>query len=134
MENNKESAESLSHYQMAMAHRKQKEIKDGKYKEKSKKRLSNIISTKIKTSFIGSISACENQLGFLWGHGKEESELTENEIAMKDIWENIRAKILDNGNSQLRAAINELNHYSIEWDRYHLDISIQEKEGNEETE
>jgi hypothetical protein len=134
MENNKESAEPLSHYQMAMAHRKQQEIKDGKYKDKSKKRLSNIISTKIKTSFIGSISACENQLGFLWGHGKEESELTENEIAMKDIWENIRAKILDNGNSQLRAAINELNYYSIDWDRYHLDISIQEKEGNEETE
>ena len=31
-----------------------------KYKEKSKKRLSNIISTKIKTSFIGAISSCES--------------------------------------------------------------------------
>jgi hypothetical protein len=134
MDPEKESVESLSHYQMAMAHRKQKELKDNKYKDKSKKRLSNILSTKIKTSFIGSISACENNLGFLWGHGKDESELTENELAMKEIWENIRAKILDNGNSQLRAAINELNHYSISWDRYQLDISIQEKEGNEETE
>ena len=130
MEYDRESAEPLSHYQMAMAHRKQKEIKEGKYKDKSKKRLSNIISTKIKTSFIGSISACENHLGFLWGHGKEDSELTENEVAMKEIWESIRAKILDNGNSQLRAAMNELNHYSISWDRYHLDIEIKDNEGN----
>ena len=114
----------LSHYQMAAAQQKQKELKEQKYKEKSKKRLSNIISTKMRTSFIGPISTCETHFGFLWGHGKNESDLTENEIAMREIWENIRAEILDNGNAQLRSANNEIGNYSISWNRYRVDLSI----------
>ena len=120
--------ESLSHYQIVAAQQKQREIKDNKYKEKSKKRLSNIVSTKIRTSFIGAISTCEEHFGFLWGHGKEEASLDDNELAMKEIWENVRASILDNGNTQLRATINELNNYSINWERYKLEIPVKEYE------
>jgi len=124
-------SEGLSHYQLVAAQQKQREIKDNKYKDKSKKRLSNIISTKIKTSFIGAISSCEEHFGFLWGHGKNEEELDENELAMREIWENVRAGILDNGNTQLRATINEINNYSITWERYHVDLPIKNTEEKE---
>lgn len=120
----KKNNERLSHYQLVAAQQKQREIKDNRYKDKSKKRLSNIVSTKIKTSFIGAISSCEDYFGFLWGHGKPEDDLDENELAMREIWENVRAQILDNGNTQLRASINEINNYSISWDRYHMELPI----------
>ncbi len=125
MEDNKGN---LSHYQMAAVHQKQKKIKDAKYKEKSKKRLSNIITTKMKTSFIGAISACESSFGFLWGHGISDDKLTDEQRAMRDIWEEARAQILDNGNSQLRASINEINNYDINWNRYQIDFKIEEQE------
>ena len=124
-------SEGLSHYQLVAAQQKQREMKDNKYKDKSKKRLSNIVSTKIKTSFIGAISSCEEHFGFLWGHGKNEEELDENELAMREIWENVRAGILDNGNTQLRATINEINNYSITWERYHVDLPIKNTEEKE---
>ena len=124
-------SEGLSHYQLVAAQQKQREMKDNKYKDKSKKRLSNIVSTKIKTSFIGAISSCEEHFGFLWGHGKNEEELDENELAMREIWENVRAGILDNGNTQLRATINEINNYSITWERYHVDLPIRNTEEKE---
>ena len=124
--------EKLSHYQLVAAQQKQKELKDNKYKEKSKKRLTNILSTKIKTSFIGSISSIENHFGFLWGHGKPEEELTDSEASMREIWENARANILDNGNTQLRAAINEINNYSINWERYYMELPITSEKDEKE--
>ena len=116
--------ETLSHYQLAITKQKQKEVQSNKYKDKSKKRLSNIVTTKMKTSFIGAISACENNIGFLWGHGRDEDSLTEEELAMKEIWESVRSKILDNGNAQLRACINEINQYTIDWNRYQINIPM----------
>jgi len=123
----KNSEDVLSHYQIAAAQKKHRDAKDDKYKELSKTRLSNIITTKMKTSFIGSISACEDSFGFLWGHEKEENDLTANEVAMREIWEGLRAEILDNGNSQLRASMNEISNYNIQWCRYHLDFPTKEQ-------
>tara|TARA_B100000959_G_C14975039_1_gene621227 strand:+ start:2286 stop:2663 length:378 start_codon:yes stop_codon:yes gene_type:complete len=119
----------LNHYQLVAAQQKQRELKESKYKERSKKRLSSIVSTKMKTSFIGAISACESHIGFLWGHGKPDNELSEEEVSMKEIWENVRAQILDNGNSQLRATMNEMNQYTISWTRYHVDLNIEKEDG-----
>jgi len=119
-----ESQSKISHYKLAANNQKQRESQERKYKERSKKRLSNIIGTKIKTSFIGAISSCEKNFGFLWGHGKDDSELTDKEIEMKEIWEEIRTEILDNGNTQLRAATNEIDNYSIRWERHSIGITF----------
>ena len=43
----------ISHYQIAANRQRQKEAKDAKYRDKSKKRLSNIITTKIILVFFG---------------------------------------------------------------------------------
>ena len=118
---------TLSHYQLTASQHKQKEVKELKYREKSKKRLSNILTTKIKTSFIGAISSCEKSFGFLWGHGKDDNQMTEQELAMREIWEEVRTEILDNGNTQLRAATNEIENYSINWERYSINLNINEE-------
>ena len=118
----------LNHYSLALNNQASKIAKDTKYKEKSKKRLSNILSTKMKTSFIGAISSCEKNFGFLWGHGKDEAELTEQELQMREIWENVRAEILDNGNSQLRASINEVNNYTVHWNRFQVNFNLSEED------
>ena len=47
------------------------------YKENSKKRLLNNIKKKFDTTIIGSLAAFEEEFGYLWGHGKHYSELTD---------------------------------------------------------
>ena len=44
-----EELRHLNHYQLKATQQKAKEARDTKYREKSKKRLINIISTKLKT-------------------------------------------------------------------------------------
>lgn len=123
-----EKKTELSHYQLIAARQKQREESKDKYSERSKKRLSNIVTTKIKTSFIGAISACENHFGVLWGHGKKDEELDDNETAMREIWEDVRAQILDNGNAQLRASMNEIEDYTISWNRYSIKIPVKNQD------
>ena len=125
--------QKLSTYQLSAIRKKQKELRELKYKEESKKRLTNIVTTKIKTSFIGAIASVEDGFGFLWGIGKPDAELTDDERAMKEVWESVRARILDNGNGQLRGAINEMNINTISWDRYKLELPVKPLDEEEQT-
>ena len=88
------------------------------YKNSSKKRLTNIIKKKFNTTIIGSMAAFEDQFGELWGHGLELRDLDDEQRYWRDIWMETRAKILDNGNANLRAAESELSQYTISWNRY----------------
>ena len=47
---------------------------------------------------------------------------------MREIWEIVRAEILDNGNSQLRASINEINNYTVNWNRYQINFNMNEEQ------
>ena len=89
-----------------------------KYESDSKTRLFKITSTKIRTSFIGALSAFEQNFGELWGHRLPDSELTDEQLRWKDIWEACRTSILNNGNHQIRAVENEMNQYLISWNRH----------------
>ena len=89
-----------------------------KYQESSKHRLSNIIKKKFNTTIIGSLAAFEDQFGDLWGHGLPTSDLDEDQRYWRDIWMDTRSKILDNGNSNLRAAESEISQYTLSWNRY----------------
>ena len=77
-----EENKGITHYRLTASSQKRKQIKDKAYREKSKKRVSNILNTKMKTSFIGAISAFEKHFGFLWSHGKDEQDLTEAEAEL----------------------------------------------------
>jgi hypothetical protein len=92
------------------------------YREGSKKRLIKNLEKKFKTTMIGALAAFENNFGALWGHGQEE--LTDDQKQFRKIWEETRTEILNNGNSQLRIAQEEIAQYTMTWNRYHVDFVI----------
>lgn len=99
------------------------------YEDFSKKRLLNNIESKFKTTMIGSLAIIEEELGFLWGHGLHPSELTEDEKEIKERWKVARNRILDSGNSNLRATQNELSQYSFRWNRYVTNFEVKGRRG-----
>lgn len=66
------------------------------------KELIDNIYKKFQTTMIGSLARFENSFGHLW---EEESERGDK---FADMWEYVRNSILNNGNKQARAAIDDL--------------------------
>lgn len=95
----------------------------------SKKRLLNNIVKKFNTTTIGSLAIFEEIFGFLWGHGIPYNDLSEEEKEWRESWAEARTKILDLGNSNLRAAQSEINQYTLTWNRYVTNFYIK---GDEE--
>ena len=87
-------------------------------KDNSKRRLLNILKKKFDTTIIGSLAAFEEKFGDLWGHGLAMNDLDEDQRYWRDVWMETRSKVLDNGNSNLRAAQNEIAQYTLSWNRY----------------
>lgn len=102
----------------------QKNEKESKYKENSKKRLLTNIDKKFKTTIIGSLAVFEDFFGELWGHGIRVDDLTEEQQTFRKLWLEARSKILDNGNSNLRAAQSEIAQYTMTWDRYITELMV----------
>lgn len=101
------------------------------YRHQSKHRLQKIIEKKINTTMIGAISIIEEKFGFLWGQGKPTNQLTERELEMLTLKDEIRTEILNNGNNQKRAAVAEINQYDIEWKRHHMDLAVEQRRREE---
>lgn len=93
------------------------ELRKQKYNESSAKRLSDNLQKKLQTSFIGSLSKFEESFGSLWGHSKTDSERTPEEKELHRKWLEVRNIILNNGNNQIRAMRNEVDEYTITWNR-----------------
>jgi hypothetical protein len=89
-----------------------------------KKRLIANIEKKFRTAMIGTLARCEEQLGFLWGHGKDFSILDKNQREFRVVWDNLRTEILNHCNNQLRAAIEEISEYNITWNQYRTEFII----------
>ena len=98
------------------------------YKDQSKKRLKNNITKKFNTTTIGALATFEEDFGFLWGHGIEYDRLSEDQKEWRKVWSRTRTDILDLGNSNLRAVQNELNYYTISWDRYVTKFHFQDED------
>ena len=98
-----------------------KEARKERYKTDSRDRLSKVLKKKIQTTMIGALSSIEQHLGFLW---ESDGALTEDQKAMKSIYEQIRSEILDKGNNQARNIDAELSQYEIEWLRYNINIPV----------
>ena len=116
MEHEHEHEEEYVHFRHN-AHKKRAD-KESQYKDNSKRRLLNILKKKFDTTIIGSLAAFEERFGELWGHGLPLGELDEDQRYWRDMWMETRAKVLDNGNSNLRAAQNEIAQYTLSWNRY----------------
>ena len=77
----------------------------------------------MKTIMIGALSVIEQKLGHLWKKGTM-SRLNREEEALLKIYEEIRKEILDKGNLQIRNVKQELELYTIEWNRYNIILPV----------
>lgn len=68
-------------------------------------RLLNNVNKRFQTTMIGSLARFEEYFGDLWENNHRDRERFE------DMWEDVRNQILNNGNKQARAAINEINDF-----------------------
>jgi hypothetical protein len=94
--------------------------------ERSKTKLTQIIEKKFTTTFIGALSYIEQEFGHLWGRDKAPSNRTTEEKQWYDKWERLRTSILNNGNNQARAVLNELRQYKVKWDGYKTTLRSKE--------
>jgi len=132
MDNNPE-APVLSHGQMKAMSSRMKQARDERFLEQSRKRLDKIVSTKIRTAFIGALAAFEEEFGTLWGGQDPEDELTSDQQDMRELWNRARTNVLNNGNTQLRAVRNEIANHVIKWNRYHLNLPVHPLDSEEST-
>jgi hypothetical protein len=91
-------------------------------RDNSKNKLKSNVGTRIKTTMIGSISNIEKVFGYLWCHECESRTPEEEEFYR--LFTELRNKILDDGNFQIRSFENDLQAYDIEWIGYHLEIPL----------
>lgn len=101
--------------------RKQREERS---KHVSHDSLLKIATKKIQTTMIGSLSTVEDLLGFLWGFGLDESELSEEQKQMRMIYEDVRAKILDRGNTQIRELELQFHNYEILRKKHYINLPV----------
>jgi hypothetical protein len=99
-----------------------KQIRQNKYKQDSKDRLSKILKKKIQTTMIGALSTIEEKFGFLWNSEGEPNN--DQQKAMKELYNKVRSEILDRGNNQARNIDAELAQYEIEWMRYQIKMPV----------
>lgn len=66
--------------------------------------LSNV-NKRFQTTMIGSLARFEEYFGDLWDSNHKDRQRFE------DMWEDVRNHILNNGNKQARAAINEIRDF-----------------------
>ena len=63
------------------------------------------VETRIKTTMIGSLAKFEEYFGHLW------EEDNKNRLEYENLWEQTRTSILNNGNNQIRLALDELEDF-----------------------
>lgn len=102
-----------------------------KYKSDSKKRLAKIADTKVRTVFIGALAKFEEKFGFLWGYG-QEAPLTPEQEELKELWIQCRTEVLNHGNNQRRALLNEIENQTVSWNRHHMSLPVKPLKSSEE--
>ena len=103
-----------------------------KVQANSKDRFKAVLEKKFKTTMIGALSKFELRFGYLWGFGKEPTELTEEEREMYEVWLLARTEILNNGNTQLRHSLDELSRYTLTYEGYRMNLPIKSIGENDE--
>ena len=102
-----------------------KKIREERNKEVSKDSLFKSSKKKVQTTMIGALSTIEESFGFLWGfEERDESKLTPEQIHLKNIYDEARAKILDRGNTQIRNLELEFADYDIVRKKHFINLPV----------
>jgi hypothetical protein len=87
-----------------------------------------LLTKRFQTTMIGALYEFEKAFGYLWGQNKNPDFLTENEEDFRDRWEDVRNQILNNGNSQLRKCLIDLDRLNN--NQYHYKLYNKKYKGN----
>ncbi len=109
-----------------------KRSREDRYKEVSKDSLFKTSKKKIQTTMIGALSTVEEHFGFLWGFEIPDDQLTPEQKHVKSIFEDVRAKILDRGNTQIRSLESEFVNYEISKKKYFINLPMAKNQGEED--
>jgi septation ring formation regulator EzrA len=90
------------------------DAKKEKYLKDSKDRLLKIAIKKIQTTMIGALSAFEEKF----------RSTIERSPEFRELYNEARQRILDNGNHQIRNLETELEQYTVEWNRYQYILPV----------
>ena len=106
-----------------------RDANDQRSKAHAKTVLKHHVTKKFKTTMIGALHQFEKLFGDLWAHGIDKDELTDEEIDWREKWELARLEILNNGNDQTRAALQEIDHYSVSYDKNEYQFTLKDRKG-----
>jgi hypothetical protein len=109
-----------------------KKSREDRYKEVSKDSLFKASKKRVQTTMIGALSTVEEHFGFLWGFELPEDQLTPEQKHVKSIFEDVRAKILDRGNTQIRSLESEFVNYEISKKKYFINLPVAKTQGEED--
>jgi len=119
--------DNFNQFRRVIEARKRRQFKElEEVKNESKLYILNKIRKDLMTTAIGNIAMMETAFGVLWGHGKTDAELTENERKWSARWQIIREDILDNVNKRIRNMEKELGKFEINFTGYHYDFKFME--------
>ena len=108
-----------------------KRSREDRFKEVSRDALFKASKKKIQTTMIGALSTIEEYFGFLWGLDSDEEKLTPEQKHVRSIFEDIRAKILDRGNTQIRNLESEFVNYEISKKKYFINLPVAKPTGDQ---
>jgi len=117
-----------NHSELAKKVEERRKLEEHRYQEGSKKRLMNSLERKFKTTMIGSLARFERVFGYLWAHNVKGRALTNEERKAKELWDEVRNDILDNGHAQLRGAQQEITQYDMKFNRYRTEFLTKQEE------
>lgn len=113
----------MSQEELARANRLVQAAQQERLKADSRSRLQRIVAKKFRTAFIFPLAEFEKAFGTeLWGHGMPEEGLTDEQRANQQRWEQVRVGILNNGNTQARAVLAELELHDVLFKGYRVDL------------
>lgn len=63
----------------------------------------------VLTAGIGALERFEKHFGAVWGHGKQDADLTDGERHWSGVWQDARGAILDHTNAVIRRLENRVS-------------------------
>lgn len=73
----------------------------------------NLVSKRLETTMIGCLARFESVFGDLWGYNQDyDKPLTASQEKFQDLWEYTRTSILNHGNNQIRAVMEDIRKTS----------------------
>lgn len=114
----------MGHYENKKMVELAKRANEERYENHSRDTLKRNVGVKFKTTMIGALDKFEKMFGELWAHGIHEDDLTPEELEWRQRWDIVRTQVLNNGNNEQRAALAEIDQYTVKFNNYQYEFIV----------